>query len=38
MKTHLKNAAITLGIVLAGIYVLRQVDATKKIVDKALNG
>jgi hypothetical protein len=38
MKGHLKNAAITTAIVLATIYALRQVSATRSIVDKALNG
>jgi hypothetical protein len=34
----LKNAAITTAIVLATIYALRQVSATKGLVDKALMG
>lgn len=38
MKAQLKNAVITTGIVLATIYVLRRVTATKTIVDKALLG
>jgi hypothetical protein len=38
MKTHLKNAAITVATVLVGIYMLRQVSMTKTYVDKALNG
>lgn len=38
MKAQLKNAVITTGIVLATIYVLRRVTATKNIVDKALMG
>ncbi|ABM94799.1 hypothetical protein Mpe_A1841 [Methylibium petroleiphilum PM1] len=38
MKAQLKNAAITTAIVLATIYALRQVSATRSIVDKALIG
>lgn len=38
MKAQLKNAAITTAIVLATIYALRQVSATRGIVDKALAG
>jgi hypothetical protein len=38
MKAQLKNAAITTAIVLATIYALRQVTATRAIVDKALMG
>lgn len=38
MKAHLKNAALTTGIVLLTIYVLRRVTVTKNIVDKALVG
>lgn len=38
MKAQLKNAAITTAIVLATIYALRQVSATRGIVDKALVG
>lgn len=38
MKAQLKNAAITTAIVLATIYALRQVSATRGIVDKALIG
>lgn len=38
MKAQLKNAAITTAIVLATIYVLRQVSVTRQVVDKALLG
>lgn len=38
MKAHLKNAAVTTAIVLVTIYALRQVQATRGIVDKALMG
>lgn len=36
MQAHIKNALMTTAIVLATIYVLRQVSATKGLVDKAL--
>lgn len=38
MKGHLKNAAMTTAIVLATIYVLRQVSVTRGFVDKAISG
>lgn len=38
MKAQLKNAVVTTAIVLATIYALRQVSATKSIVDRALLG
>lgn len=38
VKAQLKNAAITTAIVLATIYVLRQVAVTRQVVDKALLG
>lgn len=38
MTSHLKNAAVTTAIVLATIWALRQVGATRSIVDKALMG
>jgi hypothetical protein len=38
MQAHAKNAAITLAIVLVGIYVLRQAPVVGPMVDKALNG
>ncbi len=38
MKAHLKNAIVTTAIVLATIYVLRQVPMTNGFVGKALNG
>lgn len=36
MQAHIKNALITTGMVLITIYVLRQVSATRGLVDKAL--
>lgn len=38
VKAQLKNAAITTAIVLATIFALRQVQVTRGIVDKALQG
>lgn len=38
MKAHIKQAAITVAVVLAGIYILRRVPVTAGIVDTALNG
>ena len=38
MKAHIKQAAITIAVVLAGIYILRQVPVAGPLVDKALNG
>ncbi len=38
MTAHLKNAAITTAIVLATIYVLRQVPGAKDVVNQALHG
>lgn len=38
MNAHLKNAAITTGIVLLTIFVLRRVPVAGDLVDKALNG
>ena len=38
MQSHLKNALITTGIVLATIYVLRKVPMVSGLVDKAING
>ncbi len=38
MVNHVKNALITTAMVLATIYVLRQVNATSSIVDRAING
>lgn len=38
MVTHLKHAAITTAIVLAGIYVLRRIPVAQGLVDAALNG
>jgi len=38
MKAHLKQAAITLAVVLAGIYILRRVPVAQGLVDTALNG
>jgi len=38
MKTHLKNAVMTTAIVLASIYVLRQISVTRTFVDRALQG
>ncbi len=36
MKAQIKNALLTTAIVLGTIWALRQVSATKSIVDKAL--
>lgn len=36
MKAQIKNALLTTAIVLGTIWALRQVNATKSIVDKAL--
>ena len=38
MKAHLKQAAMTIAVVLVGIYVLRRVPVAGELVDKALNG
>jgi hypothetical protein len=38
MMTKVKSAAILTATVLAAIYVLRKVPATRNIVDTALNG
>ena len=38
MQAHLKNAVISTAVVLATIYVLRQVAVTRGIVDKAIGG
>jgi hypothetical protein len=38
MVSQVKSAAITTGIVLLTIFVLRQVGATRGLVDKALQG
>jgi hypothetical protein len=38
MKTHLKNAVMTTAIVLASIYVLRQIAVTRSLVDRAIAG
>lgn len=38
MQAKVKNAVITTAIVLATIYALRQVSATRGVVDKALLG
>jgi hypothetical protein len=38
MKEHAKSAAITLAVVLVGIYVLRQVPTVGPLVDKMLMG
>lgn len=38
MVSHVKNAAMTTGLVLLTIFVLRQVGATRDLVDKALQG
>ena len=35
MKTHLKNAAITLAVVLGGIYLMRRTAIGKTVTDKA---
>ncbi len=38
MQGHIKNAAMTTGLVLLTIFVLRQVGVTRDLVDKALGG
>lgn len=38
MKGQLKNAVITTAIVLGTIFALRQISATRGLVDKALQG
>ena len=38
MTAHLKQAAITVAVVLAGIYILRRIPGASGIVDTALNG
>lgn len=38
MQAHLKSAAITIAVVLAGIYVLRQMPVVGPMVDKAISG
>ncbi len=38
MKEHAKSAAITLAVVLVGIYVLRQVPTVGPLVDKMISG
>lgn len=38
MKQHAKSAAITLAVVLVGIFVLRQVPVVGPFVDKAISG
>lgn len=38
MQAKLKNAAITTAVVLATIYVLRQISVTRGLVDKAIAG
>ena len=38
MMGHVKNAAMTTGLVLLTIFVMRQVGATRDLVDKALGG
>jgi len=38
MQAQVKNAVMTTALVLATIFVLRQVNATRSIVDKALAG
>ena len=38
MQAHAKSAALTLAVVLVGIFVLRQVPVVGPFVDKALNG
>lgn len=37
-KEHIKSAAITLAVVLVGIYIARQVPVVGPFVDKALVG
>lgn len=38
MVSQVKSAAVTTGIVLITIFVLRQIGATRSLVDKALIG
>ena len=38
MTAHLKQAAITIGVVLVGIYILRRVPGASGLVETALNG
>ena len=38
MQTHIKQAAITLAIVLVGIYIVRRVPVIGPMADMALNG
>lgn len=38
MQAHLKSAAMTLGVVLIGIYIMRRVPGLSGIVDTALQG
>jgi hypothetical protein len=38
MQAHVKNALMTTALVLATIYVLRQVPVTRDIVGKAIAG
>ena len=38
MQAHLKSAAITIAVVLVGVYILRQAPVVGPMVDKALNG
>lgn len=38
MMGHVKNAAMTTGLVLLTIFVLRQVGVTRDLVDKAISG
>lgn len=38
MKAQVKNAVITTGIVLVTIFLMRKVEFSKGLVDKALNG
>lgn len=38
MQAHLKQAAMTIGVVLVGIYVLRQLPVVGPLVNTALAG
>lgn len=38
MTSHIKNAAMTTGIVLLTLYVLNQFSGTRTIVQKAITG
>lgn len=38
MTEHIKKGAITLGVVLVGIYIARRIPGLSGIVDTALNG